>query len=111
MDEAIASGAHVMWVGLPPMGPGSTVPPAFPHELNEIFKKEAASHYGVTYFNSAAVLSNSTGGFTLYKRIGGSIEIIRSTDGVHLLPAGYDLLAKDLVIPMEQAWHVNLGLG
>jgi len=27
---------------------------------------------------------------------------------VHLLPAGYDLLAKALVQPMQRAWHVNL---
>jgi hypothetical protein len=29
---------------------------------------------------------------------------------VHLLPAGYDLLAKALVQPMERAWNVNLHL-
>ena len=110
MDEAIAAGAHVMWVGLPPMGPGSSVPPAFPHELNKIFRAEAASHYGVRYFSAAAVLSNPKGGFTQYKSIRGSFEEIRSADGVHLLPAGYDLLAKDLIVPMEQAWHVDLDL-
>jgi lysophospholipase L1-like esterase len=40
--------------------------------------------------------------------IGGSEQAVRSTDGVHLLNAGYDLLAGDLVRPMERAWHVNL---
>ena len=93
------------------MGPGSTVPPGFPHELNGVFRAEAAAHPGVTYFPPRTVLANTKGGFTLYMTIDGSIEQIRSTDGVHLLPAGYDLLAKDLVAPMEQAWHVNLGVG
>lgn len=111
MEEATTAGAHVMWVGLPPMGPGSTVPPLFPHELNKIFRAQAHLHPGVEYFSAAQVLANSKGGFTLYKTIGGSIETIRSSDGVHLLPAGYDLLAQALVAPMQQDWHVNFHLG
>ncbi len=108
MQEATGAGAHVMWVGLPPMGPGSTVPSWFPQQLNNIFVAEARSHPGVTYFSAARVLSNKKGGFTEYMMIGGSEQAVRSTDGVHLLNAGYDLLAGDLVRPMERAWHVNL---
>ena len=111
MDEATAAGAHVMWVGLPPMGPGSTVPSDFPHEVNKVFAKQAAAHPGVTYFPAASVLSSKTGGFTQYLMIDGSLEQIRYSDGVHLAPAGYDLLAQDLVQPMQRAWHVNLRVG
>ena len=32
MEEATTAGAHVIWVGLPPMGSGSTVPAAFPRQ-------------------------------------------------------------------------------
>jgi hypothetical protein len=108
MQEATAVGAHVMWVGLPPMGPGSTVPAGFPQELNKIFSSQARSHPGVAYFSSWAVLSSSTGGFTQYLNVNGTLEQIRYSDGVHLAPFGYDLLARDLVRPMELAWHVNL---
>ena len=110
MDEATAAGAHVMWVGLPPMGAGSTVPAGFPQKLNGVFRAEADAHPGVTYFPAATVLANKKGGFQLYMTINGSIEQIRSTDGVHLLPAGYDMLAQALVRPMERAWDVNLGI-
>jgi len=110
MQEATDAGAHVMWVGLPPMGPASTVPRGFPSQVSKIFSSESLSHPGVVYFSSAKVLSKK-GAWTEYLKIDGSWEQIRSTDGVHLLPAGYDLLAKDLVAPMEQAWRVNLGVG
>ena len=46
--------------------------------------------------------------FEVYKKINGSEVAVRSTDGIHLDPAGWDLLADALLKPMEQAWHVNL---
>jgi len=111
MEEATSAGAHVMWVGLPPMGAGSAVPVGFPQKLNGVFYAEARSHPGVAYFPASRVLADKHGGFVLYMSINGSIEQIRSTDGVHLLPAGYDMLAQALVRPMERAWHVNLHVG
>jgi hypothetical protein len=111
MNEATAGGARVMWVGLPPMGPGSTVPGGFPHHVNKVFAEQAASHPGVTYFSAASVLSSKSGGFTQYLMIHGSLAQVRYPDGVHLAPAGYDLLAQSLVQPMEHAWHVNLRVG
>jgi hypothetical protein len=111
MQEATDAGAHVMWVGLPPMGPASTVPRGFPSQLSRVFSTEAASHQGVEYFSAAKVLSTKKGAYTEFMTIGGSLQAIRSPDGVHLLPSGYDLLAKDLVQPMEQDWHVNFRLG
>jgi lysophospholipase L1-like esterase len=57
------------------------------------------------------VLSSRKGGFTQYLEIGGTLEQVRYSDGVHLAPAGYDLLAHDLVMPMERAWKVNLRVG
>jgi hypothetical protein len=109
MTEATDAGAHVMWVGLPPMGPGSTVPRGFPRQADSVFSAEAEAHEGVLYFDSTKVLSKH-GRFTLNLTIGGNIEQVRSNDGVHLLPPGYDLLAGDLVQPMEQGWGVHLGV-
>jgi lysophospholipase L1-like esterase len=65
----------------------------------------------VAYFPAAKVLSSKTGGFTEYLSVNGSWEQIRSSDGVHLLPPGYDLLAQALVQPMQLAWHVDLHVG
>ena len=111
MREATDAGAHVMWVGLPPMGPASTVPHGFPSQVSTIFYSEAVAHSGVEYFSAAKVLSTKKGAFLAYKTIGGSYEQVRSSDGVHLLPPGYDLLARDLVLPMEHDWQVNLRVG
>jgi len=108
MEEATTAGAHVIWVGLPPMGSGSTVPAAFPRRVNEVFAVAAAKHAGVTYFSAANLLSSRNGGFTQYLLIGGTLRQVRYADGVHLAPAGYDLLARSLIEPMEKAWHVNL---
>jgi uncharacterized protein len=111
MDEATAAGARVMWVGLPPLGPASTVPAGFPKQVSKVFAQQAASHPGVTYFSAAKILSSKSGGFTQYLQINGSLEQIRYPDGVHLAPAGYDLLGRALIQPMQQAWHVNLRVG
>ena len=108
MGEATSAGAHVMWVGLPPMGASSTVPAGFPEKLNRVFLAEARSHPGVRYYPADKVLATKKGGFVLWLSVHGSYEQVRSSDGVHLLPAGYDLLAKALVQPMQRAWHVNL---
>jgi hypothetical protein len=110
MTEATSAGAHVMWVGLPPMGPNSSVPRGFTAHLNDVFASQARSHSGVAYFSAASLLSASGGGFAEYLPIGGSLQQVRSGDGVHLYPAGYDLLARSLVQPMERDWHVYLGL-
>jgi len=111
IDEATSVGAHVMWVGLPPMGPGSTVPGWFPQQLNKVFQHEVLLHPGATYFPAAKVLTTKTGRFTEYISVDGTLEQIRSTDGVHLLPPGYDLLARSLVQPIQQAWRINLRVG
>jgi len=108
MAEATSEGAHVMWVGLPPMGPGSSVPAGFPQQVNRVFAEQARLHPGVRYFSAAKLLSTKKGAFTEYLMIDGSLEQIRYTDGVHLAPAGYDLLARALIQPMERDWHVNL---
>ncbi|MGH9295716.1 MAG: SGNH/GDSL hydrolase family protein, partial [Acidimicrobiales bacterium] len=110
MEEALVARAPVLWVGLPPMS-GSNVSSAFARQVNAIFKTVAREHKGVTYVPSWDILANRKGGFTLYKVIGGSETQIRSADGVHLYPAGYDLLARSLVAPMERAWGVNLHVG
>jgi lysophospholipase L1-like esterase len=107
MEEALAAHARVVWVGLPPMN-GTNVSSAFAKQVNRIFQSAASAFAGVTYVPSWNLLSNSKGGFTLYKTINGSVVQIRYPDGVHLAPAGYDLLAQSLVKPMQDAWHVDL---
>jgi len=107
MQEAVDAGAHVLWVGLPPLA-GTAVNSAFAIKVNAMAQQEASSISGVTYYSSWSVLAGPHGSFVQYKRIGGNVLQIRYSDGVHLAPSGYDLLASALLAPMERAWHVSL---
>jgi hypothetical protein len=110
MEESIVAGSHVVWVGLPPMGGGNITNP-FVLQVNSIFQAQAKRYPGVTYVPSWNLFASTKGRFEVYKKINGSEVAVRSTDGIHLDPAGWDLLADALVRPMEQAWHVNLHVG
>jgi hypothetical protein len=107
MAEGTAAGAHVLWVGLPPLS-GPAVSSTFAQHVNSIAQQEAARYHGVTYISSWTTLGGPHGSFVEYKRVGGSVLQIRYADGVHLAPSGYDLLASSLVRPMERIWHINL---
>lgn len=107
MQEAVDAGAHLLWVGLPPLA-GTAVNSAFAKHVNAMAQQEAASIPGVTYVSSWATLGGPGGSFVQYKRIDGNILQIRYSDGVHLAPSGYDLLASALLGPMQHAWHISL---
>lgn len=107
MSEATAAGAHLVWVGLPPLS-SPAVSSAFAREVNAMAETAALSHPGVTYVSSWSLLGGPKGSFVQYKKINGSIQQIRYSDGVHLAPAGWDLLASYLLGPMTRAWGVHL---
>lgn len=107
MEEPLAAGAHVVWVGLPPMG-GGNITSKFCQQINKIAVTQAHELPDVTYVSSWSVLSGPHGKYTEYLKINGTEQQIRAPDGVHLNPAGWDLLARALVKPMQQAWQVNL---
>ncbi len=108
MDEAVAAGAHVLWVGLPPLD-SPAVNSAFAIRVNSIAKAAAEATSGVTFAGSWNLLAGPKGAFVQYKKVNGILQQIRYSDGVHLAPYGWDLLASYLLGPMQQAWHVQLG--
>ncbi len=107
MAEVTASGAHLVWVGLPPVS-SPAVNNAFVLRVNGLAKLLAAGRSGVTYVPSWKLLAGPHGTFTQYKTLNGGVQQIRYSDGVHLAPAGWDLLASYLLAPMERAWHIDL---
>jgi hypothetical protein len=107
MEESIAAGARVVWVGLPPMG-GGNITNKFVKQVNQIYETQARRYPDITYVASWSMFATANGKFEVYKKINGSEVAVRSTDGVHLDPPGWDLLADSLVSPMERAWHINL---
>lgn len=107
MEEATDAGAHVVWVGLPPLD-APAANSAFARRVNSIAEEVARVTPGVTYVSSWQTLGGAHGNFVQYKRVNGTIQQIRYSDGVHLAPAGWDLLASSLLRPMSIAWKVNL---
>lgn len=107
MAEALAAHAKVLWVGLPIMAD-----PSFWQEMqtqNAIYKAEAASHPGVTYFPSARVFENSAGQYAESLPVNGQMELVRDSDGVHItINYGADLIAEAIIPVMEHAWGIRL---
>jgi hypothetical protein len=106
MSEALDAGARVLWVGMPIMQDSGFS--AEMQALNSIYQAEAAEHPGVTYFSSWPVFSGSNGQYVASSLIGGQEVLLRDPDGVHIASGGGDLLAQDLVSPMEKAWGIQL---
>ena len=107
MNEVTASGARLIWVGMPIMKDAGLS--AGMEQLNSVFAHEAAIHPGVTYYSCWKLFSNSAGQYSDYLQTPTGQEVqARYTDGVHLAPGGYDLLASALVAPMQRAWRIRL---
>jgi hypothetical protein len=98
---AIGTGAgrKMLWVSVPLMSsPG--------WEPIRILQHLAALRRHVFYVDSESVLDPGHA-FHLYLRIGGTIEQVRTTDGVHLAPAGASLLAQAVMVALERDLHVH----
>jgi lysophospholipase L1-like esterase len=108
MDEVTASGAHLLWVGMPIMQDAGFAREM--EQLNAIYAAQAAKHPGVTYFSAWKLFSDSSGHYSAYLTTPSGQQIeARDPDGVHIAPAGWDYLAASLVRPMESAWHISFG--
>jgi hypothetical protein len=111
--EANAAGAHVLWVGMPPMqDPGLNA--ALVHLNSLVQAQVAADPAGASYLSSAASLGTPQGGFTAYLANGAGAEInIRTPDGIHLTPGGGGILATAVVNYIQDVLHVGLvpGIG
>ncbi|HEX6424715.1 MAG TPA: DUF459 domain-containing protein [Acidimicrobiales bacterium] len=92
MDQLRADDRWVVWVAQPPMRePGYAARLAV---VNRVHAAEAAGRPWVTLIDTAAVLGGDDGGYTPTRpdAAGAPVEV-RRTDGIHLTPAGADLLA------------------
>ena len=92
MDQLRADDRWVVWVAQPPMRePGYAARLA---TVNRVHAAEAAQRPWVTLIDTAAVLGGEDGGYTPSRpdATGAPVEVRRG-DGIHLTPAGADLLA------------------
>jgi lysophospholipase L1-like esterase len=95
-----ADGRKMFWVSVPLMStPG--------WEPIRILQHQAAVKHRVYYIDSESVLDPGHA-FHLYLRVNGTIEQVRTTDGIHLAPAGASLLAQVVMNALERDLHVRL---
>jgi hypothetical protein len=94
MDTANAAGAHMLWVGMPPMA-GSQLDGEM-NVVNGLVQSQAATRpAGVTYLSSRNVLGDGQGNYTAYLTNGSGSEVnIRTPDGIHLTLDGGEVLSQ-----------------
>ena len=111
MREVVASGAHLVWVGLPILGPANPFPSTMGPTLNALFRSEVRRHPGVEFFSTYRLFMDSSHHFSEYLTDStGSLVMMRASDGVHFTdPSGDDQLGLDLVHFVDARLRVNLG--
>jgi hypothetical protein len=106
ISEATSTGAHVLWVGMPPMA--SSQLNADMHHLDYLYQTQVKRHIGATYLSSVPSLGGPRGSFTYFKTVDGSLQNIRTDDGIHLQPSGAQLLAVAVINEMDFAYQLKL---
>jgi hypothetical protein len=107
MQEATATGARVLWIGMPPMA--DPVLNAEMQTVNGIDQDQAALHRGVTYFASWPVLGDPQGRYTPFlPNASGSEVQIREPDGTHIAAAGAQRLSEAAIAFMDHEWGLGL---
>ena len=90
------NGAHVVWVGLPPMKSGSYNDRAA--EINRIAYSVISQNPLATWWNPQRYIGDQAGGFReLLTAPDGKTTRIRAVDGIHLSDEGAALLAPPLL--------------
>ncbi len=108
MDIATNAGAHMLWVGMPPMAGGQL--DGQMNQVNGLVAAQAASRQtGVTFLNCRTILGNAQGDYTAYLTNGAGSEInIRTPDGIHLTPDGGEVLSQAVMNSMRSTLKIGL---
>ncbi len=106
VSEATASGAYVLWVGMPNMQQ-----PSYSQGmqlLNSIYKQVVTSEPNATFVPTWQIFSNPQGAFQANAMVNGKSATLRSQDGIHYSYAGEDVLATYVLREMALIYHVQL---
>jgi hypothetical protein len=108
ITEANAAGAHVLWVGMPPMQ--DPVLDAKLHHLNSLVQAQVTAADGrAAYLSSVPSLGDPHGGFAAYLPNAAGAEInVRTPDGIHLSPGGGARLAAAVTAAIQSHLHIFL---
>ena len=108
IDEANAGGAHVLWVGMPPMA-GSQLNGEM-QDLNGVVQSQVAARpVGATYLSSTLSLGDAHRAFAAYLPGSSGAEVnVRTPDGIHLAPGGGERLSQAVLASMRSTLHIGL---
>ncbi len=107
IQEANAGGAHVLWVGMPPMA--NPLLNAELEQINGIVQAQVAKVPGkAVYLSSVPVLGDAHGNYTAYLTTSSGVINVRTTDGIHLAPGGAELLSQAVVASMRSQLRIDL---
>jgi uncharacterized protein len=108
MHLAQSEGATVLWVGMPPMQS-----PQLSSEMADIDaldqRQAASSTPPVRYISSWTLLGTPQGTYTPFITNGaGQVVNVRTPDGIHLTPAGGEVLAQAVLNYLRGPLHIAL---
>jgi hypothetical protein len=106
ISEATSAGARVLWVGMPPMA-GSQLNAQMQH-LDYLYQTQVKRHLGSEFLSSVPALGGRGGTYTAFKDVRGTTENIRTDDGIHLQPAGAELLSEAVISDMDKVYKLKL---
>ena len=107
IDEAKAAGAHVLWVGMPPMAQSNLN--AGMQVLDSVVQAQVSADPGSTYLASTDVLGDGHGNYTAYLPDSSGAEVnIRTPDGIHLSPSGGERLSQAVLASLRTSLHIDL---
>jgi len=106
--QAMGSGAHVIWVGMPTMEDPNLNQRL--QGINQIDESILGQYPGSAYFLPTVHSLGGPGGkyAAFLPNSAGVEENVRTTDGIHLTPAGGELLSQNVIATMKSQFHLNL---
>jgi hypothetical protein len=109
VEQAVAGGAHVLWVGMPVMESSSFA--GSMQVLNAIDRAQvpAAAASVTAYLDSWHLFVDGAGHYAAYlPDAGGQLQLMRQSDGIHLSIAGADRLAAAATAFVDQRFSISL---
>jgi hypothetical protein len=105
MKALTGGGRQLFWVGLPPMDNSDAE--TFSKKANQMYQEEAAKFPGVTFVDTYRLLSGPNGGYTYQLTVNGTLQPVRTPDGLHLNVAGSLLLAHQILTQLGDVTGVS----
>jgi hypothetical protein len=108
MNEAGSDGATVIWVGMPPMQSGQLSGEM--SDINAVDQQQAGHQNPPATFHSCwTLLGTAQGTYTPFiTNGGGQVVDVRTPDGIHLTPAGGEVLSQTVLNYLRGPLHFDL---